>query len=104
MTLRLNGITLKLFIGDLPWEKKQLQKVSVDIEIRVRNAKPPDYRKLSQHLIKNYSRARYAWLEDLAIAMHRDLKKRLQLSGKLTLTKKPRPSDSPQEFQVEVSL
>ncbi|MBI2071216.1 MAG: hypothetical protein HYT79_11530 [Elusimicrobia bacterium] len=103
MRIRLVGIGLKLYIGDLPWEKTHLQKIDVTLEINVRG-KPPDYWAVSKALIKKFSGSHYEWVEDLALAMKKFLNKKLGLRGTLLLSKYPTVPLSPRIFQVDVSL
>lgn len=100
MMLRLLDISIKLYIGDLEWEKKKQQKILVSVEIRV-NGRPPDYWKISKALVGRFSKSRYEWVEDLAQAMASYLKKEFAVHGRLTLSKFPPLPKSPKIFQVE---
>ncbi|MBI4369872.1 MAG: hypothetical protein HY547_06560 [Elusimicrobia bacterium] len=103
MTLKLIELPLKLYIGDLPWEKTHLQRVLLTLEIVVSN-KQPDYWVISQGLVKKFSKTRFEWVEDLARAMARYLKIKHGLKGRLVISKFPKPKNSPKIFQVELPL
>lgn len=103
MRIKLEDIELRLYIGDLPWEKKHLQKVAVTLEIRVKG-QPPDYWAISKAIVQEFSKTKYLWLEDLALAMADFLKKKFKIRGALKLSKFPKPRQSPKVFQVELAL
>lgn len=103
MIIRLKDIEFLLYIGDLPWEKKNLQKVAVTLEVKVIGT-PPDYWAISKAILKEFSRSKHLWLEDLAQAMAKFLKKEFKIRGRLTLSKFPEVPKSPKVFQVELSL
>jgi len=103
MRIALRGLEFRLFIGDLPWERRHLQKIRLDLVVLVRG-KPPDYWALSKALVKKFSGSRHEWLEDLAAALRSYLKKEWKLHGTVTLSKFPRLPGSPKIFQVEVPL
>lgn len=103
MRIKLKDLELKLYIGDLSWEKKRLQRVSVTLAIDVKK-NPPDYWRISQAIVGQFSKERYAWLEDLALAMAKFLKTKFKIRGSLTLQKFPRVPKSPRVFEVQISL
>ncbi|GEM_PF-5070965 len=103
MLIRLENLEFSLYIGDLPWEKKNLQKVAVTLEIRVKG-QPPDYWAVSKAIVQEFSKTKYLWLEDLAVAMADFLKKNFKIKGDLKLSKFPKPRQSPKVFQVELAL
>lgn len=103
MLLCLQDVAIRLYIGDLPWEKKHLQKVAVTLEILVKG-QPPDYWAISKAIVQEFSKTKYLWLEDLALAMAGFLKKEFKIRGVLKLSKFPKPRQSPKVFQVELAL
>ncbi|MBI4064593.1 MAG: hypothetical protein HY401_09895 [Elusimicrobia bacterium] len=103
MKIRLIEIPLKLFIGDLPWEKKHLQSVAVTVEIEPKG-KPPDYWAISKGIIAQFEKKHYDWLEDLAGVMKKYLKREFKIRGKLILKKYPKVPRSPKIFEVTASL
>ncbi len=103
MILRLVEVPLKLYIGDLPWEKKRRQKVLVNLEIKV-SGQPPDYWKISKAIVRQFSGSKYAWVEHLADAMGDYLKTEFKIKGRLVIGKFPSLPGSPRIFQVERPL
>lgn len=104
MIIRLIDLEIKLFIGDLPWEKNHPQTVAVNLELKIAPQTPPDYWAISQTLLRQFTKSRYEWLEDLGLAMRRLLKKKWNFKGRLTLSKYPKVRHSPKIFQVELPL
>lgn len=103
MQIRLIDIPLKLYIGDMTWEKQRLQTVGVTIEINVQD-KPPDYWAISKGIIREFGKSRHEWLEDLALAMKKYLRKNFKINGRLILDKRPKVSLSPKIFQVTLDI
>ncbi|MBI4669045.1 MAG: hypothetical protein HY747_07640 [Elusimicrobia bacterium] len=103
MRLRLKDIPLELYVGDLPHETTRLQRIDIALDIEVRG-KPPDYWEISKNIVEKFGGLRYKWLEDLALAVKKYLKKTYKIKGALVLSKYPGIAKSPKVFQVEVSL
>lgn len=105
MILRLKDLELKLYVGDLLWEKTHLQKIFVDLEIRLsQRQRPPDYWAISKGLVNKFSNKHYEWVEDCALAMRGYLKKQFNIRGRLIVSKLPRVAQSPKVFQVDIDL
>jgi len=105
MKIIIKQLDFSMYIGDLPWEKTHLQKVSLDLEIIVAvNKKPPDYWIISKGILKMFSKSHYEWVEDLAYAIKRYLDKNWNLKGQLVVSKCPKVPQSPKVFQVVLPL
>lgn len=101
--VKLFDLEFKLYIGDIEWEKKNLQKVSVTLEVNI-GRRLIDYWAVSKFVTENFSKTKYLWLEDLALALAAALKKKFKVRGSLSLRKYPSLPSSPKVFEVHVSL